>query len=164
MPPRKKVNATTYISNPVATATATATATGENIAFSVTPVANSTESNAATFADAADLVTPDQFQKGNVNKKRGRKPKGGKIMTNISSSNTEISEIPNIILHLKCCLQDILSSNIQIGIEPYVESTGHEEFVIEDENIPISQKLKNLAIKLHSNDMNITKTDCFWCT
>jgi hypothetical protein len=111
MPPRKKVNATTYISNPVAT--------GENIAFSVTPVVNSTESDAATSAAAAaaaaaaaDLVTPDQFQKGNVSKKRGRKPKGGKIMTNISSSNTEISEIPNIILHLKCHITDLKSSEI----------------------------------------------------
>ena len=48
MPPRKKVNATTYISNPVAT--------GENIAFSVTPVVNSTESDAATSATATAVA------------------------------------------------------------------------------------------------------------
>jgi hypothetical protein len=106
MPPRKKVNATTCISKPESSATAT----GENIAISVTPVVSTAA--AAAAAAAADLVTPDQFQKGNVNKKRGRKPKGGKIMTNISSSNAEISEIPNIILHLKCHITDLKSSEI----------------------------------------------------
>ena len=97
-------------------------------------------------------------------KKRGRKPKGGKIIENKIPIEEPICISQNIILHLKCSLQDILSSNIHIGIEPYIQSTGHEEFLLEDENIPIAQKLKNLAIKLHSNDMNITKTDCFWCT
>ena len=56
---------------------------------------------------ANDLVTPDHFQKNNLNKKRGRKPKGGKIMTNIASSISDVSEIPNIILHLKCHMSDL---------------------------------------------------------
>ena len=154
MPPRKKVNATTYISNPVATATATATATGENIAFSVTPVANSTESNAATFADAADLVTPDQFQKGNVNKKRGRKPKGGKIMTNISSSNTEISEIPNIILHLKCHITDLKSSEI---ISNYEYSPSIEDV---QSYTPASQMIQCSEIANNFNNSEEYSTEC----
>ncbi len=42
-----------------------------------------------------------------VVKKRGRKPKGGKIITQKLEENNNNNEIPNIILHLKCSLSDI---------------------------------------------------------
>jgi hypothetical protein len=48
-------------------------------------------------------------------KKRGRKPKGGKL---ISKNNTETNSVPvptNVILHLKCSLKDIESDNNVIG-------------------------------------------------
>ena len=49
-----------------------------------------------------------------VAKKRGRKPKGGKITiqphTNINIQN----ELPNIILHLKCSLSDLNKNNIEM--------------------------------------------------
>lgn len=48
-------------------------------------------------------------------KKRGRKPKGGKLIT---KNNTEINSVPvptNVILHLKCSLKDIESDNNVIG-------------------------------------------------
>lgn len=45
-----------------------------------------------------------------VPKKRGRKPKGGKFVSNIpSNDNSNVSKI-NIILHLKCKLSDIKTS------------------------------------------------------
>jgi len=59
--------------------------------------------------DTSDLVTPDQIQKAHTNKKRGRKPKGGKIISNLSASINDVSEIPNIILHLKCHIKDLKS-------------------------------------------------------
>lgn len=40
-------------------------------------------------------------------KKRGRKPKGGKLIQNLSQSNASVSVVPNIILHLKCGAADI---------------------------------------------------------
>jgi hypothetical protein len=97
-------------------------------------------------------------------KKRGRKPKGGKIIENkiILEEIQTISQ--NIILQLKCSLQDINSSTINIDFEPYTNIKNHEEIVQEDNNLSITQKLKNLTIKLHTNDLNISKTDCFWCT
>jgi len=73
-------------------------------------------------AFASDLVTPEQFQKGHVNKKRGRKPKGGKIMTNISLTNPEVTEIPNIILHLKCHMNDLKMNNESISNYNYCPS------------------------------------------
>lgn len=46
-----------------------------------------------------------------VVKKRGRKPKGGKIITQKLEENNNNNEIPNIILHLKCSLNDINGKN-----------------------------------------------------
>uniref|UniRef100_A0A6C0E315 MYM-type domain-containing protein n=1 Tax=viral metagenome TaxID=1070528 RepID=A0A6C0E315_9ZZZZ len=40
-------------------------------------------------------------------KKRGRKPKGGKIIHNIVVDNSNKIQKPNIILHLKCFLKDL---------------------------------------------------------
>jgi hypothetical protein len=54
----------------------------------------------------------------NVSKKRGRKPKGGKIIQQIVPQNHNMEPKPNIILHLKCSLKDLqtntlLSSNVE---------------------------------------------------
>jgi hypothetical protein len=53
-----------------------------------------------------------------VAKKRGRKPKGGKIIQQIVSLNNTKESKPNIILHLKCSIKDLClntsnSSDIQ---------------------------------------------------
>ena len=82
-----------------------------------------------------DLVTPEQFQKGHVNKKRGRKPKGGKIMTNISSLNTDITEIPNIILHLKCHMNDLKTQNDSISNYDYSPSIEDVQSYIQTSQI-----------------------------
>lgn len=51
-------------------------------------------------------------------KKRGRKPKGGKIIQQVVHLNNNKDSKPNIILHLKCSLKDLqtntlLSSNVE---------------------------------------------------
>ena len=46
-------------------------------------------------------------------KKRGRKPKGGKIIQQILFSENNIPVKSNVILHLKCFLRDIQNNNIQ---------------------------------------------------
>ena len=43
-------------------------------------------------------------------KKRGRKPKGGKLIQNLSQANATVQVVPNIILHLKCGAADIAPS------------------------------------------------------
>lgn len=45
-------------------------------------------------------------------KKRGRKPKGGKIIQQIVPLNNVKETKPNVILHLKCSLKDLKSSNL----------------------------------------------------
>ena len=43
-------------------------------------------------------------------KKRGRKPKGGKIIQQMVQLNNDKEVKPNVILHLKCCLKDLQSN------------------------------------------------------
>ena len=58
-------------------------------------------------------------------KKRGRKPKGGKIIKQNTNLNTQKENKPNIILHLKCSLKDLdgigdFNSNFTAtNIDPY---------------------------------------------
>ena len=47
------------------------------------------------------------IQVGEV-KKRGRKPKGGKLMPKNVAVVDEIAQIPNVILHLKCSTKDLV--------------------------------------------------------
>jgi len=69
-----------------------------------------------------DLVSPNQIYKGQINKKRGRKPKAGFIL-NSSSSIYDSSEVPNIILHLKCHLSDLKTNEsiTKYGYTPSIE-------------------------------------------
>jgi hypothetical protein len=45
-------------------------------------------------------------------KKRGRKPKGGKIIQQLTQTNNNKETKPNIILHLKCSLKDLVNNNL----------------------------------------------------
>ena len=60
-------------------------------------------------------------------KKRGRKPKGGKIIHNVMVDNTNKIEKPNIILHLKCSLKDLdnLPENSIDNIDSYKFPSKH---------------------------------------
>lgn len=73
----------------------------------------------------SDLVSPNQIYKGQINKKRGRKPKAGFIMNSITGMY-DTSEVPNIILHLKCHLSD-LKSNDSISNFDYSPSISEVE-------------------------------------
>ena len=78
----------------------------------------------AAVADGGtdDLVTPNQIHKNQINKKRGRKPKAG-LMSNTSSNLSDITEVPNIILHLKCHMSDLKTNDSisNYGYTPAIE-------------------------------------------
>ena len=60
-------------------------------------------------------ISMEEIEPPNVAKKRGRKPKGGKIvLKNIEEINKPVV-LPNIILHLKCSLQDLNEYNTKIS-------------------------------------------------
>jgi hypothetical protein len=73
-------------------------------------------------------------------KKRGRKPKGGKIIHNLLSTNSEIVVKTNVILHLKCFLNDIDLNSLKN------KSSDCEGIAIDNKN-----KLSYHILKSNSN-------------
>lgn len=126
-------------------------------------------------------------------KKRGRKPKGGKIVVSNLGGNMPLPEDkPNIILHLKCSSKDLLNNapaNDKLEIESYnfasknelsydiihkkeescsSSSSTHAE-VVEDKDTnnnmkDVWTKLKRLEHILHTNNLLDKRSACFWCT
>ena len=119
-----------------------------------------------------------------VPKKRGRKPKGGKII----QINKEIKEEniikPNIILHLKCSSNEIDKNN-----KNYYTSYNNEEYLNYNINNTLNEELNNQKNEFSKTDSTITnineniihkkikllnedlkliidnkKSSCFWCT
>jgi len=72
----------------------------------VTNIANNSASNSASNSDNTSTITTD-ICKNIIHKKRGRKPKGGKIIEQ-KKIIIELNQKPNIILHLNCKLRDII--------------------------------------------------------
>ena len=71
-------------------------------------------------------------------KKRGRKPKGGKIIQQVVSSNNNKETKPNLILHLKCFLKDLQSTTLLGSIDSFNFSGKNEinyEIISTNENI-----------------------------
>ena len=123
-------------------------------------------------------------------KKRGRKPKGGKIISSLPASDNDITVNPNIILHLKCSVNDL---NNNIFLSETESSQLVESFQFESKNLDqnyhvindinsniinpemsddsdndqektINNKLQELAYNLKFNNISDKKSACFWCT
>lgn len=118
-------------------------------------------------------------QEPKIPKKRGRKPKGGKIIEKKKDEKINKDNTSSIILHLKCFKKDIINQyEPQIcNVEPYCEDKIEYE-IIENTNMNIKEdddkyhekqkkniydKLSELEKKLHHN-CNDKKSNCFWCT
>ena len=50
-------------------------------------------------------------------KKRGRKPKGGKIISNVKSIDSDNFVKTNVVLHLKCSLDDLNANTLEQAVE-----------------------------------------------
>jgi len=65
--------------------------------------------------ESIDNVETLQESIGQVAKKRGRKPKGGKLIVKQPEQNMYLNQIANIILHLKCSLSDLNEYNTNLN-------------------------------------------------
>ena len=100
-----------------------------------------------------------------VNKKRGRKPKGGKIIFTPNTTNTNTQEKPNIILHLKCSLKDLDQQKPQItdpleykpDIPPIIETYNENDY-----GLSLYQKETVLEEKQYAY-IDITKCNSCMC-
>ena len=70
-----------------------------------------TNTNTETFLNEneTDIITSDDKP---LPKKRGRKPKGGKIIQQVVSLDSSKEIKPNVILHLKCSMKDLQSNGL----------------------------------------------------
>ena len=73
-----------------------------------------------------------------VGKKRGRKPKGGKIIQQITPLNVNKETKPSIILHLKCSMKDLKNSTfLDSNIESFHFGSNNDlsyEIINSDDN------------------------------
>jgi hypothetical protein len=95
-----------------------------------------------------------------VAKKRGRKPKGGKIIQQIVPLNNNRETKPNIILHLKCSLKDLNSNNLfGSSLDGYSFSNTNLTFdTVNNENNNFNECI-NAPAKLSEYDGDIDSTD-----
>ena len=72
-----------------------------------------------------------------VHKKRGRKPRGGKIIQENLVLNNNVPELPNIILHLKCVTSDLNANNTSIMMGSSAAAVKHENEIMcyNDQNV-----------------------------
>jgi len=90
-----------------------------------------------------------------MQKKRGRKPKGGQVIKKSIKKKVEECN-KNIILHLK------VKYNNEHSIKEYNYYNNTKTIKQNDNNI-IQSKLKNLQYDLHTNAI-YNNSNCFWCT
>lgn len=97
----------------------------------------------------------------NEKKKRGRKPKGGKIIKALAKEDKKEKITHAIILHLKC---DI-SNKTTIVNETEINNDNNYHYITNTNNSEksISDKIKNININYKNNITNTTSC-CFWCT
>ena len=144
--------------------------------------------------DEDEPTTQTKTATQKVIKKRGRKPKGGKIIQQPSTIINQFIEKPNVILHLKCSMKDLQTNNQHANfIDTYNKTDLNYELIgidnistinnfnsnknnytdiddndDEDNNSvnkdSIWKKLKQLEHNLHINNINNKKSACFWDT
>ena len=86
-------------------------------------------------------------------KKRGRKPKGGKIIQQSTDNNEHLQVKPNVVLHLKCSLKDLISANcLESNIESF-NFIGDKSLTYQTVN---TQQLDSIH---HKNDESHTSCD-----
>jgi len=87
-------------------------------------------------------------------KKRGRKPKGGKIIQQIVSNDSNKEVKPNVILHLKCSLKDLYtSSTIENDIQSYNFFNATQlSYDVINENNSFSNKVDKLIMNEKENE------------
>ena len=96
-----------------------------NIVFSIQESNNDTN-DVIDINDTNDVIINNQEEQKTGGKKRGRKPKGGKIIQNVVPMNINKESKPNVILHLKCFLKDLQTNTLLNNIESFQFSGKNE--------------------------------------
>ena len=102
--------------------------------------------------------TPHEEQKPG-GKKRGRKPKGGKIIQQVVPLNNNKESKPNIILHLKCSLKDLQTNTFMSTNVECFNFLGKNDLNYEIINSTNENTQNNIQNKLNCIDNIITNEE-----
>ena len=111
-------------------------------------------------------------KQGSGRKRRGRKPRGGKLTPSTPAVPKERHYQQAVLLHLKC-VSDEIESPTASGLLPHpISQCGTLDFspvvdktdVDKGPPVKLESKLSNIAADLRNNSMSIKRSACFWCT
>ena len=96
-------------------------------------VINETENELNTNENSIVIISkPETLDEKPATKKRGRKPKGGKIIQQVVTNMPQQQDKPNVILHLKCSMKDLQNTTQNNGfIESYNSVVGKNDLTYE---------------------------------
>ena len=108
-------------------------------------------------------------------KKRGRKPKGGKLIDAPSNVDNQVGHIPPVVLHLRCRLSDLerplVASQDPVPYEgptddPLPVFSNESPSTDDDAHAPpsIDDRLNELSLSMLQNEVSDRDSACFWCT
>lgn len=99
-----------------------------------------------------------------IPKKRGRKPKGGKISSNQSTITNEVITPENVILHLKCNISDIKNNTSELTYDPEIPPEIQTYNILETENYADYEKQSNKDIyQAYTEEKQINEYICTEC-
>jgi len=130
--------------------------TNDNTTNDNTTNDNTTNDNNNDNTNNININSQQQETEQKIPKKRGRKPKGGKIVQNNISNTSNNIHKPNIILHLKCCEQDLHKNKFisSLEYEPNIQSVDTFKF-----DNSKSNELGYSVIDYGNNSSLTSKTD-----
>jgi hypothetical protein len=102
------------------------------------------------------LNTEENQQVKSVAKKRGRKPKGGKIIQQVTTTVNVKETKSNVILHLKCHIKDLHNNLISNNVNGYDFMSNKNELyevISNNENIFLNAKTINNATELNNDNI-----------
>lgn len=128
-----------------------------NITFTIQENDIDVEKNDSVLINEV-LNSNDEEEEENINesnkptlKKRGRKPKGGKIIQQVMPSNNSSLTKPNVILHLKCSTKDLLGGNLlcnDVQGFSFMNQNNNNVFENINENMFMDSKFLNEKINM----------------
>jgi hypothetical protein len=117
-------------------------------------VINETENEANTNENSIVIISkPETLDEKPAMKKRGRKPKGGKIIQQVVTNMPQQEDKPNVILHLKCSMKDLQTTTQNNGfIESYNSMGGKNDLTYE---VICNENLNSFNEKTTTNISNL---------
>ena len=116
---------------------------------------NNEEDDLSQSLSVCKIEENDEEIVEHVAKKRGRKPKGGKIIQQTIHLNNNKDSKPNIILHLKCSLKDLqINTLLSSNVESFNFSESKGDLSYEVINSSDSVFIKNSYLDVSNENCN----------